>query len=68
MSSNSTYISPEAVGPVKRGHVRVLERMLNDKLGKYARGVCNDFIKAEIAALAAAIAELNEALDAKRGV
>ena len=57
--------NPEAIGPVKRQHVRVLERMLNHKIGKYAQGVNDDFIKAEIGALATSIAALNEVLAAR---
>jgi hypothetical protein len=57
--------NPEAINPIKRAHVRVLERMLAHKLGMYAIGAQNDFMKAEIGALHAAIAELNEIIDAR---
>lgn len=56
--------SPEAVGPLKKGHVRVLQHMLNYRLGKASvmKPRPNGYIMAEIAALSAAIATLNEML------
>jgi hypothetical protein len=60
--------SPEAVAPIKRGHVRVLEHMLNHRLGKAAQirpKPLSGYLMAEIGALSAAIATLNELLDAR---
>ena len=55
--------SPEAIWSVNRKHVRVLERMLRHRLGRFAAGEQSDFVKAEIGALNAAIAELKDLLD-----
>ncbi len=57
--------NPEAVPPLKAKHVRVLQNMLNHKLGMWAarpHAPRVDYLKAEIGALAAAIAALNELL------
>lgn len=57
--------NPEATGPIKRGHVRILEHMLNYRLGRVARmrDKPNHYMLSEIGALHAAIATLNEILD-----
>lgn len=56
--------SPERIGPIKAGHVRVLEHMLNHRIGRAAmmKPQPNNHIMAEIAALSAAVAALNEML------
>lgn len=60
--------SPESTGKLKEGHIRVLEHMLNHKLGRWAQGVQSDFIKSEIGALNVAIAELRELLEERKSV
>ena len=59
------WFSPESVQQLDPRHVRILQKMLNHRLGRWGEGTQHVFIKAEIGALAAAIAVLNEVLDQK---
>jgi hypothetical protein len=65
------YKSPEAVGKITVKHVRVLERMLNHRLGKAAmfmgtENKASDFLLGEIGALSSAIATCNEIIAARQ--
>lgn len=55
----------DVIGPIRPGHVRILQHMLNHRLGlvaRYPHRPITDYHKSEIAALSAAIAELNEVI------
>ena len=59
--------NPEAIWPLRKKHVRVLEHMLNHRLGRAAqmKPQPHNYLMAEIGALQSAIATLNEVLAAR---